>query len=84
TSLEKARGFLDIMNKGHPEYGCFISKEKTFTNFDYDAQISNVTEPQQRCASSPPKRISVSFLWCGYAINMSDLSVSVDYTRYQG
>jgi len=33
---------------GHPEYGCFISKEKTLTNFDYDAQIINVTGPKQR------------------------------------
>lgn len=34
--------------KGHPEYGCFISKDKTLTNFDYNAEIMNVTEPQQQ------------------------------------
>ncbi|KIK10194.1 hypothetical protein K443DRAFT_81605, partial [Laccaria amethystina LaAM-08-1] len=34
---------------GHPEYGCFISKEKTLTNFDYDSQILNVVDPLQRC-----------------------------------
>lgn len=26
----------------------------------------------------------LGFLWCGYAINMKDLSVSGDYTRYYG
>jgi hypothetical protein len=34
--------------EGHPEYGCFISKAKTLTNFDFDAEIMNVTQPQQR------------------------------------
>ena len=34
--------------EGHPEYGCLISQDKTLTNFDYDAQVTNVTEPQQR------------------------------------
>lgn len=38
-----------IFCTGHPEYGCFISREKTLTNFDYDAQILNVTEPKQKC-----------------------------------
>ncbi|KAF9468018.1 hypothetical protein BDZ94DRAFT_1154856, partial [Collybia nuda] len=52
TSLPRAKRFLDMMNQGHPEYGCFISREKTLTNFDYDAQILNVTEPKQRCAHS--------------------------------
>ena len=32
---------------GHPKYGCFISHEKTLTNFDYDDQIQNVTDPSQ-------------------------------------
>ncbi|KIJ13438.1 hypothetical protein PAXINDRAFT_81072, partial [Paxillus involutus ATCC 200175] len=49
TSLQKARSFLDVMSKGHPEYGCMISKEKTMTNFDYDSQIMNVTQPGQKC-----------------------------------
>jgi hypothetical protein len=37
-----------ISHLGHPEYGCLISQDKTLTNFDYDAQIMNVTEPQQQ------------------------------------
>ncbi|RDB25955.1 Telomerase reverse transcriptase [Hypsizygus marmoreus] len=71
TSHSRAKQFLDMMNKGHPEYGCFISKDKTLTNFDFDAEISNVTEPKQQ-----------TFPWCGYTISMEDLSVTVDYSRY--
>jgi len=62
-----------MMNEGHPEYGCLISQDKTLTNFDYDAQIMNVTEPQQQ-----------HFPWCGFLINMNDLSVSTDYSKYHG
>ncbi|KAF5359331.1 hypothetical protein D9756_003256 [Leucocoprinus leucothites] len=73
TNLAKARSFLKMMNEGHPEYGCFISKEKTMSNFDYDHQIMNVVDQRAR-----------HFHWCGYAIDMKDLSISVDYTRYHG
>lgn len=37
------------MIAGHPEYGCMISQEKTWTNFDYDVQIMNVVPPGQKC-----------------------------------
>ena len=33
---------------GHPEYGCFISPDKTLTNFDHDDQLLNVVDPSQR------------------------------------
>ncbi|EIW83939.1 hypothetical protein CONPUDRAFT_25668, partial [Coniophora puteana RWD-64-598 SS2] len=48
TSLEKAKRFLDMMNEGHPEYGCIISQEKTMTNFDYGADILNYVDPARR------------------------------------
>ncbi|KIY44166.1 hypothetical protein FISHEDRAFT_52602, partial [Fistulina hepatica ATCC 64428] len=44
----KARGFLDMMVRGHPDYGCFISRDKTLTNFDFDEQVLNVMQPSQR------------------------------------
>jgi telomerase reverse transcriptase len=71
TDLGKAKDFVTVMNKGHPEYGCFLSKDKTLTSFDYDEQILNVVPPRQQF-----------FPWCGYAIQMTDLSVEVDYDRY--
>jgi len=33
---------------GNPEYGCFISHEKTRTNFDFGSDPSTVTEPDQK------------------------------------
>ncbi|KAH9063858.1 hypothetical protein EDB87DRAFT_1534285, partial [Lactarius vividus] len=50
TDLAKAREFLDIMIKGHPEYGCFISPEKTLTNFECYLHVVRVMEPEQKCA----------------------------------
>ncbi|KAG5342247.1 hypothetical protein C0989_004091 [Termitomyces sp. Mn162] len=73
TSRTKAIQFLAMMSQGHPEYGCFISKDKTLTNFDYEAQILNVVEAKQQ-----------RFPWCGYLIDMKNLSVTVDYQRYNG
>lgn len=57
------------------------------TNFDHDPDM-NVTDPAQK---SKHRSISqchifihplIGFPWCGYMINMTDLSVSADYTRY--
>ncbi|KAI0955894.1 hypothetical protein AcV7_006436 [Taiwanofungus camphoratus] len=70
TSLPSAKQFLTMMMQGHPDYGCFISKDKTLVNFEYDI-LTNITEPHQQ-----------NFPWCGYMINMTDLSVSADYSRY--
>ncbi|KZP22725.1 hypothetical protein FIBSPDRAFT_910389 [Athelia psychrophila] len=73
TSLPKAQNFLQTMNRGHPEYGCIIAQDKTLTNFDNGAHVMNVTDPHQ-----------LKFPWCGYSIDMQNLSISVDYARYQG
>ncbi|TFY78052.1 hypothetical protein EWM64_g5961 [Hericium alpestre] len=48
TDLSKAKKFLTVMKKGHSEYGCFISPDKTLTNFDYDESIMNATGPNQQ------------------------------------
>ena len=32
---------------GHPEYGCFISKEKTLTNFDCEDNLLNPIIPSE-------------------------------------
>lgn len=36
------------------------------------------------CVLSSSFDMTIAFPWCGYMINMKDLSVSVDYTRYHG
>ncbi|KAF9647960.1 hypothetical protein BDM02DRAFT_3097237, partial [Thelephora ganbajun] len=67
------------LRAGNPEYGCFISHEKTRTNFDFGSDPSMVTEPDQKGRGRfRPAR----FPWCGYMINMRDLSITADYSRY--
>jgi len=61
------------MEEGHPDYGCFIESSKTLTNFIYnDLKIGNCLLPGE-----------TEFPWCGNLINTSDLSVSVDLSRYR-
>lgn len=70
-----ARKFLDIMSKGHPEYGCFIAPEKTLTNFDCNEHNPNVVLPKEGKRGGFP--------WCGVRIDMQKLCVSADYTRLE-
>ncbi|GJJ08683.1 hypothetical protein Clacol_002902 [Clathrus columnatus] len=71
TSLEKAEHFLLMMSQGHPEYGCFITPEKTLLNFDSNLHIMNTISV-------------VDFPWCGLLIDMKNLSIRGDYSRYNG
>ncbi|KAF7316755.1 Telomerase reverse transcriptase [Mycena chlorophos] len=67
----QARRFLDVMNQGHPEWGCFISPDKTVTNFDVGATLQ---DPECR----------KNFPWCGLLLDTKHLTVSVEYARYAG
>lgn len=55
TDESDAKNFLEVMKRGHPEYGCFISQEKTLINFGYgDANISElnvggILHPEKKC-----------------------------------
>lgn len=74
---------------GHPEYGCFISPEKTLTNFDAGDGSLNLIDPSQKSKNLqilpvPHHITTIAFPWCGYAIGMRDLSIKTDYTRYYG
>ncbi|KAF8206271.1 hypothetical protein K438DRAFT_1577997, partial [Mycena galopus ATCC 62051] len=64
---------------GHEEYGCFISTDKTLTNFDYDEHLNSIPHERGRSTS-----VRLGFPWCGYVIDARDLSVSVEYSRYYG
>ncbi|CAG8599166.1 8741_t:CDS:2 [Ambispora leptoticha] len=66
TEKNKAVQFLDVMCEGHPEYGCFINKEKSLANFDYD-QVN-------KCQVEVP--------WCGLLIHSKTLNVKCDYSNY--
>jgi hypothetical protein len=47
TDLDKARGFFDVMSRGHPEYGCFIAREKTMANFDHRSELLDIVAHQK-------------------------------------
>ncbi|KAK7690659.1 hypothetical protein QCA50_005758 [Cerrena zonata] len=70
TSPGRARKFLKVMKEGHPEYGCFISRDKTLANFETDDPTSFIGLENK------------VFPWCGYLIDMFDLSVTIDYGRF--
>ncbi|SNX84166.1 uncharacterized protein MEPE_02874 [Melanopsichium pennsylvanicum] len=77
TSKRQAKRFYQIMRQGHPEYGCFISPEKTLINFDLlDASSSN--------GPLVPRIYSEDFPWCGLTISTVNLGVSTDLGRYAG
>lgn len=44
---------LTSLRIGHPEYGCFVSPEKTRTNFSFGSDPSMVTEPDQKGQRGP-------------------------------
>ena len=77
TSKRTAKTFYSVMRTGHPEYGCFISPEKTLTNFD-------LMDPN--CANGPlvARIYGHEFPWCGLTINTRSLGVSTDLSRYSG
>lgn len=72
TNRTLAERFLTKMLTGHPEYGCFVSGEKTLVNFDTSLG-----------GSQPIKKAEEGggFTWCGYLIDDSTLEVRYDYTR---
>jgi telomerase reverse transcriptase len=46
--------FSSHVRTGHPEYGCFISKDKTLINFDCDSvDVMNMTLPKQNGILGP-------------------------------
>ncbi|GAC99531.1 hypothetical protein PHSY_007133 [Pseudozyma hubeiensis SY62] len=77
TSKRTAKKFYQVMRKGHPEYGCFISPEKTLANFD-------LVDPDTSTTPLIPRIYTTEFPWCGLTMNTKTLSVSTDLTRYKG
>lgn len=80
TSKRQAKRFYEVMRKGHPEYGCFISAEKTLTNFD----LLDTAKGNAGAAPLIPRIYGEDFPWCGLTISTKDLGVSTDLARYVG
>lgn len=76
TSMEQAANFLDILQRGFPDYNCYMNKEKFAMNFEIE-----------RMSGLPGRRVhigqdGISFLrWSGLLINCSTLEIQGDYTR---
>ncbi|THH05865.1 hypothetical protein EW145_g4492 [Phellinidium pouzarii] len=77
TDEEDASHFLEVMNRGHPEYGCFISRDKTLTNFYHGT--GNLSQLNLSPVLYPGQKL---FPWCGYLIDTEDLSIMNDYSRF--
>ena len=67
--------FLDLMHAGIPEYGCFINRDKTLTNFEV------ATADGQQVKSIGLRN---RFPWCGYLLDPVTLEVRSDLSRYTG
>lgn len=67
-----AETFLRKMHEGHPDYGCFVSVDKTLVNFDYTL---DGVEPIRRVDAKE------QFPWCGLLFNQQTLEVRYDYGR---
>ncbi|KAL5504247.1 EST2 [Sanghuangporus vaninii] len=77
TDVGDARHFLEVMNQGHPEYGCFISREKTLMNFEH--HVGDISQHSLSTVMHPDRKL---FPWCGYLIHTEDLSIMADYSRF--
>lgn len=72
TDRAAAERFLRKMHAGHPEYGCFVSMNKTLINFDLTLDgIGSVRRVGPKDA----------FPWCGLLLNQKTLEVQYDYGR---
>ncbi len=56
------------MARGHPEYGCAVSIEKSLASFPTSWGVSNIEDTQD-------------FPYCGMMIDSSDLDVRIDIRR---
>ncbi len=74
TRRDHAERFFKQMSAGHPEYGCFVSEEKTLANFELTASDGSFIP---RCRED-------WFPWCGYTLNTETLAVRADLARYIG
>lgn len=72
SDLQKANELLCVSLLGFPNYGVVINREKVFCNFENAHEIPR-----------PPESTTM-FQWCGLAINVDDLSILGDYTRFFG
>jgi telomerase reverse transcriptase len=73
TDRSVAEQFLRKMHAGHPEYGCFVSTNKTLISFDLSLDGVQAVKRVQAKEGFP---------WCGYLLHQKLLEVRYDYSRF--
>lgn len=48
---------LTFRSPGHPDYGCFISKDKSLVNFDHPS-LPNIVDPRSQGAPNSSRHVS--------------------------
>ncbi|XP_047341368.1 telomerase reverse transcriptase isoform X2 [Impatiens glandulifera] len=77
TSKKQATNMFTKLQKGFPEYNCYMNKQKFGMNFDVEQVSGNESKRVYKGEDGVP------FLrWSGMFINCSTLEVQADYTRY--
>nr|DAA35191.1 TPA_inf: telomerase reverse transcriptase [Helobdella robusta] len=73
--VERAKIILEKMSAGFVEYSFQINKEKTLTNFKYDAKNRGMCSGTFARSRLP---------WCGLIIDMKTLEIYSDYSKFAG
>ena len=73
-NMDDAIEFMKLLHNGIPKFGIEIRHSKSLTNFDClinGSQIENISHT------------SLYFPWCGLLLNLDNLDVYADYSRYE-
>lgn len=72
------------MNGGFPEYGAFVSSNKTLLSFELvsGGQVEPVAGTRGEWRSAAQIAESQDFPYCGFLINMDTLDICMDHHRF--
>lgn len=73
TDIRPVKYFIEKIQNNFPEYGVYVNKQKTKTNFPHDFEMNT---PDKLLAKN-----EVWISWCGMIINQLSLDIRVDYSR---
>jgi len=76
TNELRAKAFVDTCKRGFEEHGCTLNTLKTSCNFDHGPDLPARTFKNVDGREFIP--------WCGVLINIDNLEIMVDYSRYSG
>ena len=80
ASLGLAQEFLRIVNIQRPDIGFSVNGDKSLANFEYEFDGTLVKQVQELDLEKFGLDL---FPWCGQLIDMQQLDVLLDYSRYR-